>query len=90
MAAAYSAVVIILSLSSPFISASDGVIAQNTQFNDAEAPNNCSNSDNVLQCEIQGMKLMVARLGNQNFSLIVIPLFFDSLIDILRFNCVVL
>lgn len=62
MAAAYSAVVIILSLFSPLISASDGVIAQNAQFNDAEAPNNCSNSDNVLQCEIQGMKLMVARL----------------------------
>lgn len=62
MAAAYSAVLIILSLFSPLISASDGVIAQNAQFNDAEAPNNCSNSDNVLQCEIQGMKLMVARL----------------------------
>ncbi|KAJ8432071.1 hypothetical protein Cgig2_031644 [Carnegiea gigantea] len=62
MAAAYSAVVIILSFSSPLISASDGVMAQNAQFNDAEAPNSCSNSDNVLHCEIQGMKLMVARL----------------------------
>lgn len=62
MAAAYSAVVIILSLSSALISASDGVIAQNAQIDDAEAPNNNSNSDNVLQCEIQEMKLKVARL----------------------------